>query len=1251
MFRRYPYWGWLVLSVLLWCINGYNYHLHRQDMMPERMARSITADLRQRNDVFESFLKEQGVVRRIFSDSLSEKETERINKFPFYVYAFDKDSLKYWNSNIFAPAYHDSLLGKTVVLRNERGVFVAKCPELPSAGRGRRLVALFPIFITYPLENDYLKTHFAASENVPVTTKILSPAAIHTGTFPVSLHGNDVVFYLQFNAADVQKWVPSTLFILMLLTALVVSISWLQLMVIHLTRNKSSLTGLIVTLSLVGIFRALLYLYGLPFNLDTLNFFSPSLYASSKFLSSFGDLFINTLCVLWIVVFITRHTPYKAYFDGLKIKPLRYLTALVLVCALFIYMNFFVGLVRSLVLDSSISFDVIHFYAINIYTILGLLVIGAMTGISCLIIFLCNVQLNALIKNNWIKFLLIAIVGIILLNVAGELQDPFYCSLAIWLLIFIIMLDIPGFTLVSDLFEPHMITWAVFICAFCTGVVQYFNEIKEMGARRAYVELKFTPHRDNLMEYDFDNKARAIERDKALKTFLNKPSANGRKNITERFNALYFTGSVNKYQAWLYLFDADGKGLFNKDTLTYSNLLNKKNESWATNSPYLFYMEDLHDRHFYYAYVPVYSDSINRKIGTVVIDLDTKKPTTETAVYPELLKTNTNKTSQQENEYSVGVYMDGKLVSQTKEYPFTTLLKGDNLKDRDFAFYENKNVSELRYKIEDKRVVVVAHAHDRILEMITLFSYIFVIQVFIALFIVLYQLYLSYFTGAISPGSFLKLTLGKRVRYSMLAIVLISFVVVCSVTIWFFTDQYRISNTRKLQSNMQIARQSVVDELKLANAFSSYARFDSICRSNWFKDYITRTASRQKIDINVFQDRGVLFSSSQEEIYDKGLVSRMMRPAAMYQLNKLGKSIVVQNERVAGLSYLSAYEPLTDDYGRTMGYINVPFFSSEKDLNLQISNIVVTLINLYAFIFLISSVITVFITRWITRTFNMIIKQFGRINLQRNERIQWPYDDEIGLLVTEYNKMVNKVEENAAKLAQSERESAWREMARQVAHEIKNPLTPMKLNIQYLQQAMRKDAENIKELTDKVANSIVEQIDNLSYIASEFSNFATMPEARPEKLELGELLHKAVELHLDDARVKVTILDEPQQLFVHSDKSQMLRVFTNLLENARQAIPEDRTGNILVSVSVENDEVIVKIADNGAGIPEEVVKKMFQPYFTTKSSGTGLGLAMTRKIIEFWKGAIWFETEEGVGTTFYIRLPLTPLSPKGAPSI
>lgn len=1241
MFRRYPYWGWLLLSLVLWCINGYDFRSHRQNMLPERMAKAVNNDLKNRESVFDGFIKEHGVIRRMFSDSLTGKEADHINKLPFYIFGYDSDSLKFWNTNVIIPAASDSALGKMVMLRNEKGVFIAKCIKPFIADEHKRLLVLFPVLITYPLENDYLKSHFAASDYIPVKTKITTDGSA-AGSYLVAMLNNNTVFYLHFNQSDLQKWTPNVLFIVMLIAAFIMSISWVQLMIIYLTRNKSPLAGFLITLILVITFRVLLYAYGLPFNLDSLTFFSPGLYASSKYLSSFGDLFINTLCVLWIIVFITRHTAYKNYFDKIKGNRLRYVIAVILMSAMFAYVYLFVNIIRSLILDSSISFDVSHFYTINIYTFLGLLVIGAITGISCLIIYLFNVQFNALIESQVIKFLLVILTGAAFIVIADKLHDPFYLGLYLWLLIFIPLLDIPGFTLVSDLFEPHMIFWAIFICVFCTGIVQYFNQVKEKEARKAFVELKFTPHPDNIMEYDFDKKANMMERDKALKSFFMKPSPTTRKTITQRFNTLYLTGAVNKYQCAIYLFDAKGNELFNKDTVSYNTLVNEKNESSPTGSPFLFYKEAMHERHYYIALIPIYSDTINRKIGFVIMDMDTKKPTTETAVYPELLQTSNSKTNPQENEYSVAVYINDKLISQTNDYPFTTQLKNDRLKEQDFAFYNNKNVSELHYKIAPDRTVVVTHEHSRLIEMITVFSYLFGIQILIAIVILLYQLYLSYVTGSVDSGKFLRLTLQKRVHYSMLSIVLISFVVVGSVTVVFFTNQYRASNANKLQSKMQVARQSVEEELKQVNAYSSERMFDSISKSNWFKDYVTRIAGTQKIDINIFEDRGALVSTSQEDIYDKGLVSHMMRPDAFYQLNNMGKSILVQNERVAGLSYLSAYEPLRDEHGITLGYINVPFFSSEKDLNYQISNIVVTLINLYAFIFLVSSVITVLMTRWITRTLNMIIRQFSTINLQRNERIKWPYNDEIGLLISEYNKMVNKVEENAALLAQSERESAWREMARQVAHEIKNPLTPMKLNIQYLQQAMKNDAANIKELTDKVADSITEQIDNLSYIASEFSNFAKMPEARPEKLELGALLHKAVELYMDDAHIKVTIEESPEKQYVYSDRSQLLRVFNNLIENAKQAIPADRAGNIVVSSKSDNNDVVIAISDNGVGIPGEVINRLFQPYFTTKSSGTGLGLAMTKKIIEFWKGEIWFETTEGAGTTFYIKMPLHP---------
>jgi two-component system, NtrC family, nitrogen regulation sensor histidine kinase NtrY len=1246
MFRRYPYWGWLLLSLLLWGITAADFRLHRHELIPGQMARAVNSDLLRKQAILKNFMDDRELVKKFFSHTLSEKENNYIDALPIFIYGYTDSSLIAWNTNKVIGACNDSALSDIIVVRNEKGIFAEQCQKVSFIDEHKRLVVLFPIFISYPVENDYLRSNFVASDYIPGKTQVVAPDKRSPGEYPVVLQGKTIC-YLHFNYQDIPKWTPDTLFIILLIAALIASMSWIQLIVIYLTRNRSSsLLGFLITLCIVIIFRTLLYVYNLPFNLDTLTFFDPKLYASSKYLESLGDLFISTFCVLWIVIFITRHTPYKTYFSGLKNTPVKRFIAVVLIVALVAYVFFFVGIIRSLVLDSNISFDVGHFYSINIYTILGLLVIGAIAAISCLIIVVLNIQLQVLIKHQWTKYFVILITAIAIVCVLAFNHDAraafnwqFYGCLVGWLLVFVALLDIPKLALVSDMFEPHMIFWALFICVFTTVIMQYFNEEKEHDTRKAFVRERYTPQPDFEMEYAFDKVANNLEQDKQLKNFFYKPTAAARKTLDQRLDTAYFTGPVSKYKQKVFLFDAEGKELFNKDTTGYPELLNEKDEAASTNSPYLFYKESVLDRRYYLSYIRIYSDTINKVIGYVFIDLDLKKEITQT-VYPLLLQQETHKANPQENQYSVAVYVNNKLITQTNEYPFSTNLKNDTLKEQQAVFYRNRNVSELHYKVADKRTVVVVRSHSQFLEVTSLFSYLFCIQVFLAAIILLYQFYLSYFTRVQLLRKLTKLTLRKRVHFSMLTIVLASFLLIGTVTIIFFKNQYGESNTAKLQSALQVAKQSVQDYLKQENAYSNYLVFDTVCSSNKFRYFVSGIANAQKIDINIFDNKARLLATSQEEIFDKGLISRYMRPDAYFGLNELGESIVIRNEKIAGLSYLSAYQPLRDEEGVTLGYLGVPFFSSEKELNFQLSNIVVTLINLYAFIFLLSSIVTVLITRWITGSFNMIIRQFERLNLQRNERIKWPYDDEIGSLVKEYNKMVNKVEENAALLAQSERESAWREMARQVAHEIKNPLTPMKLNIQYLQQSMKKDSPNIKELTDKVVDSIIEQIDNLSYIASEFSNFAKMPEARPEELELGALLHKAVELYLNDERVKVIEHTGGQQLHVFADRSQLLRVFTNLLENAKQSIPDGKKGIIEATIKGEDGKAVIQITDNGAGISEEAVKKIFQPYFTTKSSGTGLGLAMTRKIIEFWKGEIWFETTEGEGTTFYIKLPL-----------
>jgi nitrogen fixation/metabolism regulation signal transduction histidine kinase len=349
----------------------------------------------------------------------------------------------------------------------------------------------------------------------------------------------------------------------------------------------------------------------------------------------------------------------------------------------------------------------------------------------------------------------------------------------------------------------------------------------------------------------------------------------------------------------------------------------------------------------------------------------------------------------------------------------------------------------------------------------------------------------------------------------------------------------------------------------------------------------------------------------------------------------------VQEENMSSLNYLSIYAAVRNETGSVYAYLNIPYFLSQVDLNQEISNFLVTIINLNAFIFLIAGTIALFITNKITRSFSVIGDKMKEISVGRNnEEIVWNRNDEIGELVKQYNKMVRQLEQSAGALAKSEREGAWREMARQVAHEIKNPLTPMKLSIQYLQKAINSNQANVKQLTSNVANTLVEQIDHLSKIAADFARFANIGNTHLEIFDLHDVLENLTDLFQANPNVDFVWNKSNEEIIIKADKTHMNRLFTNLITNAIEAC--NGNGHCVVEIDerLEDSKAVIEIQDNGEGIAPEMQPKIFTPNFTTKTSGTGLGLAMCKSIVEQSGGSIWFETEQGRGTTFYVALPV-----------
>jgi nitrogen fixation/metabolism regulation signal transduction histidine kinase len=288
-----------------------------------------------------------------------------------------------------------------------------------------------------------------------------------------------------------------------------------------------------------------------------------------------------------------------------------------------------------------------------------------------------------------------------------------------------------------------------------------------------------------------------------------------------------------------------------------------------------------------------------------------------------------------------------------------------------------------------------------------------------------------------------------------------------------------------------------------------------------------------------------------------------------------------------------------------------------------------------------SVIFALFVSTWVTSPLRALQESFSKVQLGKyNKPIYYSAKDEIGALVDDYNHKLEELAFKTQKLAQSERESAWREMAKQVAHEIKNPLTPMKLSLQQLQRVYNPENPISKEQLNKISASLIEQIDALAKIANEFSNFAKLPKANEQQLDLVAFLESVILVFRQEEKVRISFECEVKEAFIMGDKDLLLRVFNNLITNAIQAIPSDKNGEIHISILPIEELNIFQIAvrDNGIGIAKEAQASIFVPYFTTKTTGTGLGLAMTKQIIEQHRGKIWFETTQNEGTRFYVEL-------------
>jgi signal transduction histidine kinase len=587
--------------------------------------------------------------------------------------------------------------------------------------------------------------------------------------------------------------------------------------------------------------------------------------------------------------------------------------------------------------------------------------------------------------------------------------------------------------------------------------------------------------------------------------------------------------------------------------------------------------------------------------------------------FPQLLQ-ETN--SQKPYQYSVASYRDDQLVYKYGRYVYPSFLNSLKIKNKNIAY--SKNYKHYAIIDDEHNALVISTPTMKFSEKVSPFA-IFFLGLSIPFLLIVWL--------CRPKGDKKRKTFRRRLQTIIFLTLGIALIAIGPVSIVYMQTLY---NQKTEATQFETTRTLMIE---MSNDLDIAELLRTATRDTWNR-ILQQYATAFFTDINLYHSNGQLLATTRPEIYELHLQAPIMNAEAYQNIHRNKELYYTHDEHLGKGKYASAYIPLNDVNGNTLAYLNTPYFSSNTDLHNEIKNFVLTYINIILVLLGVAIVVILHLTKRITQPLALIQSNLSKYELiGKNEPIEYKGEDEIGQLVQEYNNLIVKLHKSVEELKRTTTESAWRGVARQVAHEIKNSLTPMRLSIQMLQRNM----ENGKATTEQIQrtnNTLIEQIDALSDIASSFSSYAKLPENHPQPLDLAELVGNVVNFYDNVGNITFTYNYDPNQNHTfNGDKTNLNSAVTNVVKNAVQAIGSKQEGRIDVSLTTTENTFVIRVKDNGKGIKEEDKDKIFLPNFTTKTGGSGVGLSLTYNIIITAGGTISFESTEGEGAEFIIELP------------
>lgn len=1223
--KRWQHYLIAFFAVLLTAISAG--HIFKQDFDHQRALKNfqeaifekedhILSELRQIKSAFEKkpdslFLLSSGYKRAFAEEGFS-----------FYI--LSDDQLVFWSDNNLPVDFLSEPDQRPVI--HSGNAWIRK---RAIADSNTKFVGVYLIQSDYRYQNNYLENNFHHSFDLPCRADLTIDN--EHGDSIYSRDGDylfSVIFQPKTSLTQPQFMAVFVLYLAALLLLIGFMYEVYRRFHRYYKRRIILLAAFVIDLIII---RAVLFFFKIPSIIYDSKLFGPHYYAHSEWIPSLGDLFLNVLFILIIAFVVFYH--YK--FDGRiwKRRPFfRYFFAFSVLLHVFIFFRGVVFIFESLISDSVVSVDLNNIFTLSWMSLLSLTIMTmavlAYLLVTAKLTFMAYRSLKSAVEYVALLFVVFAI-WIAFCILSGGCNWMYSAFVFVYILSYIWFFE-------KGIFRFSLSAIAVYILLFSTistYSLHRYNNQKEQAQRKLLALYLAADQRDPIAEFIYGKTSEQITADSLLRSKLmnlvENPEAT--EDIEEYLLKEYLSEYWRKYNRQVTVCNDLDVLLLKPEEYEvncwnfFSSMVEQSGK--ATGHPELFFLDFGIADAGYIAIIEFDDPEAYIPVTRIFIEL-TPKYVARDLGFPDLLIDREISRSPDLTDYSYAKYQNGELQHRVGKYFYNISLRHYGDFQNRIEFIDLHGYNHCIYNIDDSRDLIISLKNKTFQDTIAPFSYLFL---FYAVFIsVIFLLFIMPFSRRKISYNF-----RTRLQLSMTAVILFSFLVIGIFTIFYIQNL----NAQKNNDILSEKTHSVLVEMQ-------HKLFDEDVIDDYLAPYISelliKFSSVFFTDINVFSLDGRLIASSRPQIYDEMLISNMMNPKAYKELTINSSSLFIQQETIGRQNYLSAYIPFINDRNQVIAYLNLPYFAKENDLRREISTFLVAYINIYVILIAITIIIALIISNYISRPIKLIMNKIRGVNLGgQNEKIDWKHDDEIGQLVMAYNRMIDELAVSAELLARSERESAWREMARQVAHEIKNPLTPMKLSVQYLQHAWNKQSPDWESRLQKFTQTMIEQIETLSVIATEFSDFAKMPATRKESVNIGEVIHNAISLFKNYQNIRISIeLPEDEQLTVFADKDQLLRAFNNLLKNAVQAIGKDKQGQISIAAFEDQYRCMITIEDNGGGIPEEIAEKIFSPNFTTKSSGMGLGLAIVKSVIVNSGGEITYTSLPGKGTTFFISLPL-----------